>query len=175
MYPMKIHAKGFDALTVCGQRLSQIPEKHLTARIDRVTCGSCLRIISTQGIEIIPFHFRKEAMKDENPLPPNTSYRIHHKVKCWPAFFASIYAGQKTHEIRINDRDYQSGHVVRLLEYEPSQAVFTGAVLDVLITYLATECPGLQPGYCVFSFSLLRAGKDDGDTAIYNTKSEKGD
>lgn len=43
---------------------------------------------------------------------------VHH-VKCWPEFFEPIFAGLKTFEIRLNDRDYQVDDLLVLQEWTP--------------------------------------------------------
>jgi hypothetical protein len=41
-----------------------------------------------------------------------------HTLKCWPVFFAPILTGEKPFEIRLNDRDYEVGDILRLEEWE---------------------------------------------------------
>lgn len=42
-----------------------------------------------------------------------------HVLKCWPDSFNAILGGEKTYEVRVNDRDYQLGDVLVLREYMP--------------------------------------------------------
>lgn len=42
----------------------------------------------------------------------------HHKIKIWPEYFKEVLSGQKTFEVRVNDRNYQSGDTVTLQEWE---------------------------------------------------------
>ena len=42
-----------------------------------------------------------------------------HELKTWPVAFEAVWAGIKTFEIRVNDRFYQRGDHVVLLEFDP--------------------------------------------------------
>ena len=70
-----------------------------------------------------------------------------HKLKLWPEYFDVVIKGIKTFEIRKNDRDYKVGDVLLLQEYIPSEAKFTGRVLDRKITYITDYAQ--QEGYVV--------------------------
>lgn len=47
--------------------------------------------------------------------------KTEHELKCWPEYFARIGTGQKTFEIRRNDRDFQVGDILILKEYDPAK------------------------------------------------------
>ncbi len=78
-----------------------------------------------------------------------------HDVKCWPIHFQALKRGDKTGEIRKDDRDYQVGHVFRPQEWNPETQEYTGDSLDMEITHVLrgaeAERFGLQPGYCMLS------------------------
>lgn len=42
-----------------------------------------------------------------------------HALKVWPSFYWELYSGDKTFEIRFNDRDYQKGDILILKAYDP--------------------------------------------------------
>lgn len=44
---------------------------------------------------------------------------MEHELKCNTEYFSRIAMGQKTFEIRKNDRDYQVGDKLILREYDP--------------------------------------------------------
>lgn len=74
-----------------------------------------------------------------------------HVLKSLPEFFEPAIVGEKTFEIRRNDRDFRVGDLVLL--YEWSDAGFTGRVSDVYsIEYVFPGGKfGLDSDYCVFS------------------------
>lgn len=46
---------------------------------------------------------------------------MEHELKIWPQYFCRVVDGSKTFEIRKNDRGFQPGDNVTLLEYDPSE------------------------------------------------------
>lgn len=42
-----------------------------------------------------------------------------HEVKCWPEFFNALVNGNKTFEVRKNDRPYRVGDYLAINEYVP--------------------------------------------------------
>lgn len=43
-----------------------------------------------------------------------------HVLKTTAAYFAAVWSGEKTFEVRYDDRGYQRGHEVRLREFDPT-------------------------------------------------------
>lgn len=43
-----------------------------------------------------------------------------HELKTWPSYFTPVAAGEKTFEIRFDDRGYQRGDVLVLKEWDPA-------------------------------------------------------
>ncbi|KAF1042375.1 MAG: hypothetical protein GAK35_02748 [Herbaspirillum frisingense] len=76
-----------------------------------------------------------------------------HSLKCWPEPFADLLSGAKTHEFRLNDRDYQAGDVLKLQCFDPATEHYTGAVLQRKVTHVLRDGFGLPAGYAVLSLS----------------------
>lgn len=80
-----------------------------------------------------------------------------HNLKCWPESFRAALTGRKTFEVRLADRDYQSGDVVHLLEYDPEPPLdgrtlskgFTGRKVMFFIGYVERST-ALPAGWCAF-------------------------
>jgi hypothetical protein len=77
------------------------------------------------------------------PLTPVT-----HDLKIWPCFYQQVVDDVKRYEIRLNDRNYQVGDILRLREWD-KDAGYTGAEAFYVVTALSMGGPGLMPGYCV--------------------------
>jgi hypothetical protein len=91
---------------------------------------------------------------------------VIHELKTWPGPFAAVRDGTKTHEIRVADRPYAVGDVLRLCEWEPCSTcsalgdyccdsaggVYTGRSIDVEVTYVTPGGEwGLPANLCVMS------------------------
>jgi hypothetical protein len=80
-----------------------------------------------------------------------------HELKTWPRPYEAVRAGIKRFEWRLNDREYQSGDVLHLREYEPPGFIemgkYTGRSLKARVTYVLSAGFGLPAGYCVLSLS----------------------
>jgi hypothetical protein len=46
-----------------------------------------------------------------------------HHLKCWPDFFDAIKRGDKTFEVRKNDRGYQRGDALVLHKWDPTPSM----------------------------------------------------
>lgn len=75
-----------------------------------------------------------------------------HELKIRSIYFDRIALGQKTFEIRKNDRDFQTGDTVILREINIDNPLYSGRELSYKIGYVFSgEEFGVQKGYCVFS------------------------
>lgn len=74
-----------------------------------------------------------------------------HELKVWPEYFEAIWLGNKTFELRNNDRDFQVGNRLILREWCPKNAEYTGRQYKRGITYILkdAEAFGLQKDYVV--------------------------
>ncbi len=72
-----------------------------------------------------------------------------HLLKCWPEFFKAVKSGEKTFEIRMNDREYQVGDVLIVSEYDPSTSTYTREHVSRRVTYLTSAYQ--VEGYVVMS------------------------
>lgn len=65
-----------------------------------------------------------------------------HDLKCWPSFFQSTLDGDKTFEVRNNDRNFLVGDTVRLKEYDPEKQYYTGREKTFTISYVLANFVG---------------------------------
>lgn len=61
--------------------------------------------------------------------------------------------GVKTHDLRIDDRNYQVGDILELREYDIDTGTYTGRGCHMEITYITGRGPGQSP--CAFSGAVL--------------------
>jgi hypothetical protein len=95
---------------------------------------------------------------------------MQHELKSWPEFFAPLFSGEKTAELRLNDRDYKAGDVLIFREWEPGppqarwEGRYTGRecyrvvshVLQGLGTVGVIEpLRGLNMRYCILSLKEI--------------------
>jgi len=64
-----------------------------------------------------------------------------HKLKTWPIFFQAILDGTKTFEFRLNDRRFQVGDKLDLMEYDPDAEGYTGRHCHRFVSYVLDANP----------------------------------
>lgn len=78
-----------------------------------------------------------------------------HELKCWPTPFAAIKRGDKTFEVRKDDRGYAVGDTLILKEFEPQSEYYSGEALTREVAYILKATPdeffGVKDGYVVMS------------------------
>lgn len=85
-----------------------------------------------------------------------------HHLKTWPQYFAALWSGDKTFEIRYNDRGYQRGDVLVLREWtrdncgcatvpphDPNCTGYSGRTVTARVGYVLGSTPprGGQRGF----------------------------
>lgn len=84
-----------------------------------------------------------------------------HDLKSWPEFFAPVFSGEKTFELRNNDRGFHVGDVLHLREWDDRKGVYTGRSVRKRVTYMIdgigpggiTPVKGLSRGYAILSLA----------------------
>jgi hypothetical protein len=79
---------------------------------------------------------------------------VYHRLKTWPKHFQAIMRGDKTFEIRKNDRGFKSFDYLVLEEWNPDTEEYTGRVLIRMVGTIIEGEWGIPNGICVMS--LLR-------------------
>ncbi len=87
-----------------------------------------------------------------------------HTVKCWPNYFDAIERGDKTFDVRRDDRGYQRGDTLILRRFDPATQTYSiapGAGRFSIketrrtITYVLTGGQfGINPGYVVLALAV---------------------
>ena len=84
-----------------------------------------------------------------------------HKLKSWTGFFEPVFTGEKTFELRINDRKFKVGDILHLREYDDHTRRYTGRSIRKQITYILdgvgqgaiAPLAGLHSKYCIMSLA----------------------
>jgi hypothetical protein len=74
-----------------------------------------------------------------------------HEIKTHPTYFDAVRRGDKTFEIRKNDRGYRVGDRLLLCEFDPEFNRFTGNTVEREVTYIVQGVFGLPDDVCVMS------------------------
>ena len=72
----------------------------------------------------------------------------HHYLKILPDYYDHVKSGDKTFEVRLNDRDYQVNDVLHLQEF--TEGEYTGRELVKVVSYILNN-----PDYCKEGYVIL--------------------
>lgn len=83
-----------------------------------------------------------------------------HALKTWPEYYNLLQKGDKTFELRKDDRPFEIGDSLILQEYELISG-YTGSELNFQITGILRDAGnfGLRKGFCILS--IRAKGNDD--------------
>lgn len=77
-------------------------------------------------------------------------------LKTLPEYFRAILSGEKNFEIRKNDRNFQVGDVLVLLEYDISKKEYTDRIISKKITYILPGGQfGVEEDYCIMGLKNI--------------------
>lgn len=80
--------------------------------------------------------------------------KINHELKSWVGLFEPIARGEKTHDLRVLDRDFKVGDICKLSEWNAVLREYTGRSVLVEVTYITSA----KHQACAFSgFALHEA------------------
>lgn len=91
-----------------------------------------------------------------------------HELKTWTQYFRAILSGEKTFELRKNDRDFRVGDVLVLREFDPIVLGYTGRSVTRNVTYVLHGIDwqrALARDYCVLGLS-------SGELRVFNPATE---
>lgn len=82
-----------------------------------------------------------------------------HKLKTWARYWDAVASGEKTFEVRKNDRAFQTGDILALEKYDPERLSYVMDGFDFKakpytirkrVTFLLQGGQfGIEPGFCV--------------------------
>ncbi|MGG4123635.1 ASCH/PUA domain-containing protein [Bacillus licheniformis] len=83
---------------------------------------------------------------------------IRHQLKILPEYFDRVCTGEKTFEIRKNDRGFKVGDLLELYEYIPEKDEYTGRVMVREVTYMTDYAQ--KDNYVVMAINRLSVIKN---------------
>lgn len=76
-----------------------------------------------------------------------------HKLKTLPEFWDAVKSGEKTFEVRRNDRNFMVGDTLELIRHADSDE----RIITCEITYVLTGGQfGIEPGYSVLGLGSIK-------------------
>lgn len=74
-----------------------------------------------------------------------------HELKTLPEYFNAVISGEKTFEVRKNDRAFQKGDLLAMNEYDAKNKFYTGRSCLVYIDYVLDSEDYCKSGYVTMS------------------------
>lgn len=79
--------------------------------------------------------------------------RQHHYIKIKPEYYRAIERGDKTFEVRFNDRNYQNYDVLHLQEWCGGE--YTGREITADVTYVLDDPDFCKEGYVIMGIQVV--------------------
>lgn len=99
---------------------------------------------------------REQADEEKmNNIPSETGENGQkvHQIRLGASFFEDVRSGEKTFELRKNDRGYKKGDILEMMEFADGR--YTGRSVKVLVTYILEDFTGLEDGYCIMGIKIM--------------------
>lgn len=78
-----------------------------------------------------------------------------HKLKTWPPYFNDSFFGNKSFELRFNDRDYKVGDYLVLEEWDPKTKEYSGRSLMRQVNYILKGAFGLPEDMIIMGVIMV--------------------
>jgi len=79
-----------------------------------------------------------------------------HELKTWQPYFDLLKKDIKPFELRKDDRDYQTGDILKLNEYDPKTEKYSGESVSKLVVFILRGGQfGIENGYCAIGLKQL--------------------
>ena len=76
-----------------------------------------------------------------------------HELKIMPEYFEAIVKGEKTFEVRYNDRNFAKGDILLLREHDGKE--YLGRTIKAEVTYLLNNPAYCKEGYVIMAIKIL--------------------
>ena len=82
-----------------------------------------------------------------------------HELKTAPEYFEAVISGEKTFEVRKNDRPFQKGDLLALNEYDRTEETYSGRSCLVYIDYILKDPVYCKDGYVIMSIKPCKVSR----------------
>jgi hypothetical protein len=169
---LKVNKKFYSKLKITGKNVipTEEPSKKYKEFVNEYhkkhkccpKCGGENHTTTLMGFTLIVG--KEEEYKDLNKCQCSDCGNIHtvhdrvekldvpktHELKTWPQYFNEIINGNKTFEIRKDDRGYKKGDILHLREYNQLLDEYTGNQIKKTVSYILMGGNfGLEKGYVI--------------------------
>ena len=83
------------------------------------------------------------------------TYGDVHRLKIVEPYFGDVYIGNKTFEVRKNDRDYKVNDILILKDYIPANNSFTGDYIVAHVIYILNDSNYCKDGYVIMGIEII--------------------
>ena len=82
---------------------------------------------------------------------------VTHKLKVWSEYMDDLISRKKSFEVRFNDRNFQLGDVLVLLEYDQKKNEYLDREFKVEVTYILDNSvfDAVKDGYVVMAIKPI--------------------
>lgn len=74
-----------------------------------------------------------------------------HELKILPYYFSAVISGEKTFEVRKNDRPFHKGDLLALNEYDDKNKMYTGNSCLVYVDYILNDAEYVKSGTVIMA------------------------
>jgi len=82
--------------------------------------------------------------------------RQHHYLKILPKYYRAIEKGEKTFEVRKNDRDFKVYDILHLQEFAGGE--YTGREITANVPYILNDPNYCKEGFVIMSLNVILIG-----------------
>lgn len=79
--------------------------------------------------------------------------RQHHYLKILPKYYMAVERGEKTFEVRYNDRNFKKYDILHLQEWLNGE--YTGREINAEVTYVLDDPAYCKEGYVIMSIKTF--------------------
>lgn len=80
--------------------------------------------------------------------------KVVHELKTLQPYFTEVASGNKTFEVRKNDRNFKVGDILKLMEFDQVEGL-TGRAITAKVSYMLDDSKYCKKGYVVLGMHII--------------------